>query len=251
MAPDAKVALITGAGRGIGAAVARAASKAGYAVVVNYAHSENDANCLVIDIRAGGGEAIAVHGDISRESDVMGLFAAVDREYGRLDALVNNAGIARQGTAIADIGLERLYAVFAVNVFGTILCSREAVKRMSTQRGGRGGAIVNVSSIAAKTAGRPGETVHYGASKAAIDNFTIGLAREVAPEGIRVNAVRPGPVKRDGGTIQPQEYLERIATRVPLGRIGLAREQAAAIVWLLSEEAAFVTGAILDVTGGM
>ena len=191
MAPDAKVALITGAGRGIGAAVARAASKAGYAVVVNYAHSENDANGLVIDIRAGGGEAIAVHGDISRESDVMGLFAAVDREYGRLDALVNNAGIARQGTAIADIGLERLYAVFAVNVFGTILCSREAVKRMSTQRGGRGGAIVNVSSIAAKTAGRPGETVHYGASKAAIDNFTIGLAREVAPEGIRVNAVCP------------------------------------------------------------
>ncbi len=251
MAPDAKVALITGAGRGIGAAVARAAAKSGYAVVVNYAHSEKDASDVVTAIRAAGGEAIAVHGDVSRESDVVGLFAAVDREYGRLDALVNNAGIARQGTAIVDIEFERLQAVFAVNVFGTILCAREAVKRMSTLRGARGGAIVNVSSIAAKTAGRPGETVHYGASKAAIDNFTIGLAREVAPDGIRVNAVRPGPVKRDGGNVQPQEYLERIAARVPLGRIGLPQEQAAAIVWLLSGEAAFVTGAILDVAGGM
>ncbi len=164
---------------------------------------------------------------------------------------MNNAGIARQGTAIADIEFERLYAVFATNVFGTFLCAREAIKRMSTERGGRGGAIVNVSSVAAKTAGRANETVHYGASKAAIDNFTLGLAREVATQGIRVNAIRPGPVQREGGNPQPQSYLDTIAKRVPLGRIGQPNEQAAAIAWLLSDEASFVTGAILDVNGGM
>jgi NAD(P)-dependent dehydrogenase (short-subunit alcohol dehydrogenase family) len=251
VASTAKVIVITGAGRGIGAATARAAARAGYAVVVNYAHSETHANDLVRELRSTKHEAIAVRGDVSREDDVLGLFAAVDREFGRLDALVNNAGIARQGVAVADIELERLHAVFATNVFGTFLCAREAVKRMSTKRGGRGGAIVSVSSIAAKTAGRPNETVHYGASKAAIDNFTIGLAREVADQGIRVNAVRPGPVKREGGNIQPQAYLDKVASRVPLGRIGMPDEEAAAIVWLLSDEASFVTGAVLDVTGGM
>jgi len=251
MASAAKVAVITGGGRGIGAATARAAARAGYAVVVNYAHSETYANDLVRALRADKHQAIAVQADVSREDDVLGLFATVDREYGRLDALVNNAGIARQGIAVADIELERLQAVFATNVFGTFLCSREAVKRMSTQRGGIGGAIVNVSSIAAKTAGRPNETVHYGASKAAIDNFTVGLAREVADQGIRVNAVRPGPVKREGGTVQPQAYLDKVKVRVPLGRIGMPDEEAAAIVWLLSDEASFVTGAVLDVTGGM
>jgi NAD(P)-dependent dehydrogenase (short-subunit alcohol dehydrogenase family) len=251
MPSAAKVAVITGGGRGIGAATARAAARAGYAVVINYAHSETYANDLVRALRADKHDAIAVQADVSREADVLGLFAAVDRDYGRLDALVNNAGIARQGTAVADIEFERLHAVFATNVFGTFLCAREAVKRMSTARGGRGGAIVNVSSIAAKTAGRPNETVHYGASKAAIDNFTIGLAREVADQGIRVNAVRPGPVQREGGNVQPQAYLDRIATRVPLGRIGMPHEEAAAILWLLSDEASFVTGAVLDVTGGM
>jgi NAD(P)-dependent dehydrogenase (short-subunit alcohol dehydrogenase family) len=246
-----KVVVVTGGGRGIGGATALAAAKAGWAVVVNYAHSESWASDTVTKIKSGGGEAIAVRADVAQESEIIDLFAAVDREYGRLDGLVNNAGIARQGTAVADIDLERLQAVFATNVFGTFLCSREAVRRMSTSRGGSGGAIVNVSSIAARTAGRAGETVHYGASKAAIDNFTLGLAREVADQGIRVNAVRPGPVRREGGTVQPQSYLDGIAKRVPLGRVGQPAEEAAAIVWLLSDEASFVTGAILDVTGGM
>jgi len=246
-----KTVVVTGGGRGIGGATALAAAAQGWAVVVNYAHSESWANDTVIKIKAGGGEAIAVKADVAKEDEIVALFAAVDREFGRLDGLVNNAGIARQGTAVADIDYERLQAVFATNVFGTFLCAREAVKRMSTQRGGTGGAIVNVSSIAARTAGRANETVHYGASKAAIDNFTIGLAREVATEGIRVNAVRPGPVQREGGNPQPQAYLDRIASRVPMGRIGQPGEEAAAIVWLLSDEASFVTGAILDVTGGM
>ncbi len=251
MASTQKVCLVTGGGRGIGAATVRAAASAGYAVIVNYAHSESYANDLVAALKADGGDAIAVQADVAKEDDVLRLFAAIDREYGRLDALVNNAGIARQGVAIADIDFERLQAVFATNVFGTILCAREAVRRMSTQRGGFGGAIVNVSSVAAKTAGRAGETVHYGASKAAIDNFTVGLAREVADQGIRVNAVRPGPVLREGGNPQPQSYLDTIAKRVPLGRIGQPHEEAAAIAWLLSDEASFVTGAVLDVTGGM
>ena len=251
MASTQKVCLVTGGGRGIGAATVRAAASAGYAVIVNYAHSESYANDLVAALKADGGDAIAVQADVAKEDDVLRLFAAIDREYGRLDALVNNAGIARQGVAIADIDFERLQAVFATNVFGTILCAREAVRRMSTQRGGSGGAIVNVSSVAAKTAGRAGETVHYGASKAAIDNFTVGLAREVADQGIRVNAVRPGPVLREGGNPQPQSYLDTIAKRVPLGRIGQPHEEAAAIAWLLSDEASFVTGAVLDVTGGM
>lgn len=251
MAVAQKVCLVTGGGRGIGGATVRALAKADYAVVVNYAHSEKHANDLVAALAAEGCSAIAVQGDVAREDDVLRVFATIDRTYGRIDALVNNAGIARQGVAIADIEYERLHAVFATNVFGTILCSREAVRRMSTTRGGAGGAIVNVSSIAAKTAGRAGETVHYGASKAAIDNFTVGLAREVALQGIRVNAIRPGPVQREGGNPQPQSYLDTIAKRVPLGRIGQPFEEAAAIAWLLSDEASFVTGAVLDVTGGM
>jgi NAD(P)-dependent dehydrogenase (short-subunit alcohol dehydrogenase family) len=248
---ERKVCLVTGGGRGIGGAAVRAVATAGYAVAVNYAHSESYANDLAAEIRASGGTAIAVKGDVAREDDVLAIFATIDAEFGRIDALVNNAGIARQGVAIADMDYERLHAVFATNVFGTILCAREAIRRMSTTRGGKGGAIVNVSSVAAKTAGRAGETVHYGASKAAIDNFTLGLAREVAQEGIRVNAIRPGPVRREGGNPQPQSYLDTIGKRVPMGRIGEPREQAAAIAWLLSDEASFVTGAILDVNGGM
>jgi NAD(P)-dependent dehydrogenase (short-subunit alcohol dehydrogenase family) len=248
---ERKVCLVTGGARGIGGAASRAIAKAGYAVVVNYAHSESHANDLVAKLKSGGGAAIAVKGDVAKEDDVMAIFAAIDREYGRLDALVNNAGVARQGVAVADMDYERLHAVFATNVFGTFMCAREAIKRMSTERGGNGGAIVNVSSVAAKTAGRAGETVHYGASKAAVDNFTIGLAREVATQGIRVNAIRPGPVRREGGNPQPQSYLDTISKRVPLGRIGEPNEQAAAIAWLLSDEASFVTGAILDVNGGM
>lgn len=248
---ERKVCLVTGGGRGIGGATVRAVAKAGYAVAINYAHSESYANDLVAQLRSGGCTAIAVKGDVAKEDDVMAIFAAIDNEYGRLDALVNNAGVARQGVAVTDMDYERLHAVFATNVFGSFMCAREAIKRMSTARGGKGGAIVNVSSVAAKTAGRAGETVHYGASKAAIDNFTVGLAREVATQGIRVNAIRPGPVRREGGNPQPQSYLDTIAKRVPMGRIGEPKEQAAAIAWLLSDEASFVTGAILDVNGGM
>ena len=248
---ERKVCLVTGGGRGIGGAAVRAVARAGYAVAVNYAHSESYANDLAAEIRANGGTAIAVKGDVAKEDDVLAVFATIDAEFGRIDALVNNAGIARQGVAVAEMDYNRLHAVFATNVFGTILCAREAIRRMSTTRGGRGGAIVNVSSVAAKTAGRAGETVHYGASKAAVDNFTLGLAREVAQEGIRVNAIRPGPVRREGGNPQPQSYLDTIGKRVPMGRIGEPREQAAAIAWLLSDEASFVTGAILDVNGGM
>jgi len=248
---ERKVCLVTGGGRGIGGATVRAVAKAGYAVAVNYAHSESYANDLVAEIRASGGTAIAVQGDVAKEDDVMAIFATIDADFGRIDALVNNAGVARQGVAVAEMDYERLHAVFATNVFGSFMCAREAVKRMSTMRGGRGGAIVNVSSVAAKTAGRANETVHYGASKAAIDNFTVGLAREVATQGIRVNAIRPGPVRREGGNPQPQSYLDTIAKRVPMGRIGEPKEQAAAIAWLLSDEASFVTGAIVDVNGGM
>lgn len=248
---ERKVCLVTGGGRGIGGATVRAVAQAGYAVAINYAHSESYANDLAAHVRSTGGTAIAVKGDVAREDDVMAIFAAIDAEFGRIDGLVNNAGIARQGVAVAEMDYERMHAVFATNVFGSFMCAREAIKRMATDRGGKGGAIVNVSSVAAKTAGRAGETVHYGASKAAIDNFTVGLAREVALQGIRVNAIRPGPVRREGGNPQPQSYLDRIASRVPLGRIGEPKEQAAAIAWLLSDEASFVTGAILDVNGGM
>ena len=248
---DRKVCLVTGGGRGIGGATVRAVAKAGYAVAINYAHSEGYANDLAEHVRGNGGTAIAVKGDVAKEDDVMAIFAAIDAEFGRIDGLVNNAGIARQGVAIAEMDYERLHAVFATNVFGSFMCAREAIKRMSTSLGGKGGAIVNVSSVAAKTAGRAGETVHYGASKAAIDNFTVGLAREVALQGIRVNAIRPGPVRREGGNPQPQSYLDTIAKRVPLGRIGEPKEQAAAIAWLLSDEASFITGALLDVNGGM
>jgi NAD(P)-dependent dehydrogenase (short-subunit alcohol dehydrogenase family) len=248
---ERKVCLVTGGARGIGGATVRAIAKAGYAVAINYAHSESYANDLVAQLRSEGGTAIALKGDVAKEDDVMAIFAAIDREYGRLDALVNNAGVARQGVAVADMDYGRLHAVFATNVFGSFMCAREAIKRMSTSLGGKGGAIVNVSSVAAKTAGRAGETVHYGASKAAIDNFTVGLAREVAGQGIRVNAIRPGPVRREGGNPQPQSYLDTISKRVPMGRIGEPKEQAAAIAWLLSDEASFVTGAILDVNGGM
>jgi len=251
MASSSKVIVVTGGGRGIGGATSLAAARAGYAVVVNYAHSEKEANEVVARIKAEGGQAIAVKGDVAKEEDVVALFAAVDREYGRLDALVNNAGIARQGSAVGDIDFERLYAVFATNVFGTFLCSREAVRRMSSERGGQGGAIVNVSSIAAKTGGRGGETVHYGASKAAIDNFTMGFAREVATQGIRVNAIRPGPTRREGVTAQSAAHLSRITARVPMGRLAEPSEEANAILWLLSDEASFVTGAVIDVTGGM
>ena len=245
-----RVAVITGASRGIGAATAILASRRGYAVCVNYLRNEAAANEVVGAIVGGGGRAIAVGADVSREGDVVRLFETVDWELGTVTALVNNAGILEKQMRVDDMDAERIRRVFDTNVVGAFLCAREAVRRMSTNRGGKGGAIVNVSSGAARW-GSPDEYVDYASSKGAVDTMTIGLAKEVAGEGIRVNAVRPGLVITDihaaGG--EPGR-VERLKSSVPLGRGGQPGEVAAAILWLLSDEASFTTGAIVDVSGG-
>lgn len=244
------VLLITGAGRGIGAATARIAAARGYAVGVNYRVDAASAEGVVDAIRGAGGTAAAIPGDVSLEADVVRMFDACHQALGPLTALVNNAGVVDQKARVEDYSAARLERMFAINVVGSILCAREAVRRMSTARGGPGGAIVNVSSVAAKL-GSSGEYVDYAAAKAAVDTFTIGLAREVVGEGIRVNAVRPGIVRTgihaSGG--QP-DRLERIAPLVPMQRPGEPDEIAHAILWLLSDEASYVTGSLLDVSGG-
>lgn len=244
------VLIVTGGGRGIGAATARLAARRGYAVCVNYLRDKGAAEGVVRDIRSEGGSAIAVAGDVSVEKDVLHLFDASDRSLGPLSALVNNAGIVATRARVEAIGAERLERMFAVNVVGPFLCAREAVKRMSRKRGGRGGAIVNVSSGAARL-GSPGEWVDYAASKGAIDTMTLGLAKELAEDGIRVNCVRPGFVNTDihAGAGEP-DRIERLRDTIPMKRGGEPEEVARAIVWLLSEEASYSTGAILDVTGG-
>ncbi|RIH84909.1 Glucose 1-dehydrogenase 1 [Calidithermus terrae] len=246
----ARVLVVTGGSRGIGAATARLAARRGYAVALSYRANREAAEGVAAGIRAGGGEALALRADVSSEAQVLELFAAVDRAWGRLDALVNNAGVLGAQMRLEAMSAERLQRVFATNVIGAMLCAREAVRRMSTRYGGQGGAIVNVSSAAARL-GSAGEYVDYAASKGALDTFTLGLAKEVAAEGIRVNAVRPGLIHTDihasGG--EPGR-VERLAATVPMGRGGSAEEVAAAIVWLLGEEAAYVTGALLDVSGG-
>ena len=245
-----KVLLITGAGRGIGAATARLAAERGYAVCVNYLHNRDAALAVVADIERGGSQAIAVAADVSVEAEVMRLYEAVDRQLGPLSALVNNAGVLERQTQVQRIDAARLQRVFATNVFGSFLCAREAVRRMSSTNGGSGGAIVNLSSLAART-GSPNEYVDYAASKGAIDSFTRGLAAEVAEQGIRVNAVRPGFIHTDmhasGG--EP-DRIERVKAFVPLKRGGRPEEVAQAILWLLSEEASYTTGAFIDVAGG-
>ena len=242
--------VITGASRGIGAATARLAAARGYSVAVNFAMGEAEAAEVVRSIREQGGKAVAIRGDLGRESDIVQMFALAEQELGPLRGLVNNAGVTGGFARVEAVTAEALERLFAVNVTGAILCSREAVKRMSTRHGGRGGSIVNISSLAART-GSAGEWVHYAASKGAIDTFTIGLAREVATEGIRVNAVAPGLVETGIHAANGEPgRLERLRPTIPMGRPGMPEEIAEAVVWLLSSAASYVTGAVLEVGGG-
>lgn len=241
------VMIVTGGSRGIGAATARLAATRGYAVCVNYRRERDAAERLAKEIGAG---AIAVAGDVSDEGDVLRLFEAVDCELGPVSALVNNAGIVDLGTRVEAITPARLQRMFAVNVFGSFYCAREAVKRMSRRHGGKGGVIVNLSSIAAKLGG-PGEYVDYAAAKGAIDTFTVGLAKEVGDEGIRVNAVRPGIIRTEIHLSSGDPgRVERIGAAAPLGRPGEAEEVARVILWLASEESSYMSGALVDVSGG-
>jgi NAD(P)-dependent dehydrogenase (short-subunit alcohol dehydrogenase family) len=245
-----EVLLVTGGSRGIGAATARLAARRGYAVAVNYTSHREAADAVVRDIGQLGGRAIAVQADVADEGQVLAMFGAVDRELGRLTALVNNAGVVDVSQRVDEMSLARLQRMFAINVIGSIVCAREAVKRMSTKHGGRGGAIVNVSSAAARL-GAPGQYVDYAAAKGAIDAFTLGLAKEVAAEGIRVNAVRPGLIETDihasGGI---PDRVQKLAHLVPMQRGGSAEEVAESILWLLSPAASYVTMSLLDVSGG-
>ena len=245
-----KVAIITGGSRGIGRATAIAAAARGYRVVVGYASNQAAANEVVSKIEAKNGKAIAVKCDVGKESDILKLFEAADK-FGTLGALVNNAGIVgKSGVRVDEMSVERIQEMMAVNVTGSILCAREAVKRMSTKHGGKGGVIINISSVAAKL-GSANTYVDYAASKAAIDTFTLGLGHEVATEGIRVAGIRPGLIDTEihaaGG--EP-DRAHRLAPMVPMKRVGQAEEIANAVVWLMSDEASYVTGATLDVTGG-
>jgi len=244
------ILLVTGASRGIGRATALLAAERGYDVCVNYLQQESAASAVVKRIEGLGRRAVSVKADVASEPDVVRLFAEIDQRLGRVDALVNNAGVLERQMRVEDMTAERLTRVFSVNAIGPTVCAREAVRRMSTAHGGRGGSIVNVSSAASRI-GSAGEYVDYAASKGALETMTLGLAREVAGEGIRVNAVRAGHIYTDihasGG--EPNR-VDRLRDTIPMKRGGDAAEVARAILWLLSDEASYVTGTVLDVTGG-
>ena len=245
-----KIALITGASRGIGAATAKLLANDGYSLGINYVQDKNAADALVDEIRALGVKAIAIQADVAVESDILRMFADVDEKLGTLTALVNNAGILDKQIPIAQITQARLQRVFSTNVFGSFLCAREAVKRMSTEFGGQGGNIVNISSIASRL-GSPNEYVDYAASKGAIDTFTIGLAKEVALKGIRVNCVRPAFVYTEIHALSGEpDRVERVKEFVPMKRGGTVEEVAEAILWLVSDKSSYTTGSFIDVTGG-
>jgi NAD(P)-dependent dehydrogenase (short-subunit alcohol dehydrogenase family) len=245
-----RTVLVTGGGRGIGAATSLLCAQHGWAVAVNYASGEAPAAAIVAQIRAAGGTALAVRADVSDEAQVLAMFATIERELPPLGALVNNAGVVDVQARVDVMGLPRLQRMFAINVFGSFMCAREAVKRLSTKHGGQGGAIVNLSSAASRI-GSPGQYVDYAAAKGAIDVFTMGLAKEVALEGIRVNAVRPGIIETEihasGGL---PDRAKQMAPLVPMQRAGSAEEVAQAIFWLMSDASSYTTGSIVDVTGG-
>lgn len=242
--------LVTGASRGIGAATAVLAARHGWDVAINFARDAAAAERVAEQVRAAGRRALVRQADVAEESEVLAMFAAVDREFGRLDGLVNNAGVVDLPARVDEMSVQRLQRMFAVNLTGSFLCAREAVRRMSTRHGGTGGAIVNLSSAAARL-GSPAQYVDYAAAKAGIDTFTLGLAREVAAEGIRVNAVRPGIIDTEihasGGL---PDRARQLAPMVPMQRAGTADEVAQAVVWLLSGASSYSTGALLDVSGG-
>ena len=245
-----KVLLVTGGSRGIGAAVALLAAKQGFAVAVNFNGNQVAAETVVQQIRDGGGTAMCVQADVADEAAVLAMFARVDAELGRLTALVNNAGVVDMPSRVDAMSVARLRRMFDINVLGSFICAREAVLRMSTRHGGQGGCIVNLSSAAARI-GSPGQYVDYAAAKGAIDTFTMGLAKEVATEGIRVNAVRPGIIDTDihasGGI---PDRVAHMAPLVPMQRAGSAHEVAEAVMWLLSDASSYTTGSVIDVTGG-
>ncbi|WP_127019666.1 SDR family oxidoreductase [Rheinheimera mangrovi] len=245
-----KILIVTGGSRGIGAATAKLAAAQGYAVCVNYLTNQQAADAVVADIRAAGGTAVAMQADLADETQIVALFQRVDRELGPVTALVNNAGILEKQSSLLDMDQGRLQRVLAANLIGPMLCAREAVKRMSVKLGGKGGSIVNVSSVASRT-GSPGEYIDYAASKGALDSFTLGLSKEVADQGIRVNSVRPGFIYTDihasGG--EPGR-VDRIKDAIPMKRGGQPEEVAQAILWLLSDQASYATGTFIDLAGG-